>query len=153
MGIDILSLAMKNPIDEYLAAVAEPSRGTLEQLRAMIRAVVPEGTTEEISYQVPTFKYKGSLVAFAAFQKHCSLFPCSGSLTAALAEDLRGYKTSKGTIQFPVGQPLPAALVQKIVRLRVAENEAKAGAAQSAGGKKGGWEKRGWEKGGWEKGG
>lgn len=115
---------MKNPIDEYLAAVSEPARSTLEQLRAVIRAVVPEGTTEEISYQVPTFKYKGSLVAFAAFKKHCSLFPCSGSLTATLAEDLKGYQTSKGTIQFPVDQPLPAALVEKIVRLRVAENEA-----------------------------
>lgn len=115
---------MNNPIDEYLATVPEAPRRTLEQLRAVIRAAVPEGTSEEISYQVPTFKYKGSLVAFAAFQKHCSLFPCSGSLTATLAEDLRGYKTSKGAIQFPVDQPLPAALVQKIVRLRVAENEA-----------------------------
>jgi uncharacterized protein YdhG (YjbR/CyaY superfamily) len=121
---------MKNPMDEYLAGVAEPARSTLEQVRAVIRAAVPEGSTEEISYQVPTFKYKGSLVAFAAFKKHWSLFPCSGSLTATLAEDLQGYQTSKGTIQFPIDQPLPAALVEKIVRLRVAENEAKWSASQ-----------------------
>lgn len=84
---------MNNPIDEYLAGVAEPARSTLQRLRKIIRAEVPAGTTEVISYKIPTFKYKGSLVSFAAFQKHCSLFPCSGSLTATLAEDLRGYKT------------------------------------------------------------
>jgi uncharacterized protein YdhG (YjbR/CyaY superfamily) len=110
-------------IDEYLAAVPEPARTTLSKLREMIRRVAPPETTEAITYRIPTFKYKGSLVAFAAFANHCSLFPMNGSLIKAFESDLKDYETSKGTIRFPVDKPLPAALIKKIVAARVADRD------------------------------
>ena len=113
-------------VESYLAACPEPHRTTLEKLHATIRSVVPEETTEVMSYGMPTFKYKGGLVAYAAFKEHCSFFPLSGRLVEEFAEELKGYKTSKGTIQFPVDKPLPAALVKKMVRAKMALNELKA---------------------------
>jgi uncharacterized protein YdhG (YjbR/CyaY superfamily) len=112
-------------VESYLAAVPEPHRSTLERVRAAIRAAVPKEATEAISYGMPSFQYKGGLVGYAAFKAHCSFFPMSGRLIEEFAEELKGYKTSKGTIQFPVDKPLPAALVKKMVRARVAQNEAK----------------------------
>ncbi len=112
-------------VDSYLAAVPEPHRGTLEKIRAAIRSVVPKDTTEEISYGMPSFRYKGSLVAYGAFKAHCSFFPMSGRLVEEFADELKAYKTSKGTIQFPVDKPRPAALVKRMVKARVAQNEAK----------------------------
>ena len=112
-------------VDEYLAGVPEPARGTLNKVRAMIRSAAPREATEAISYRVPTFKHKGSLVAFAAFPNHCSFFPMSNSVMEAFQSELRGYHTSKGTIHFPVDKPLPAALVKKLVKARIAENENK----------------------------
>jgi uncharacterized protein YdhG (YjbR/CyaY superfamily) len=76
---------------------------------------------------MPTFRYKGALVAYAAFKNHCSLFPMNASLVEAFKDELKEYKTSKGTIQFTVDKPLPAALVKKLVKARVAENEQKKG--------------------------
>ncbi len=113
-------------VESYLAACPQPHRLTLEKLRATIRSVVPKETTEAISYGMPTFKYKGGLVAYAAFKNHCSFFPMSGRLLEEFAEDLEDYKTSKGTIQFPVDKPLPAALVKKIVKAKLELNELKA---------------------------
>jgi uncharacterized protein YdhG (YjbR/CyaY superfamily) len=110
----------KNSVDEYLACVPEPARSTLEQVRAAIRSVVPAEATEAISYGIPTFKYNGPLVWFAAFSNHCSLFP-SASVINAFKEELKEYKISKGTIQFPVDKPLPDALVKKMVKMRLAE--------------------------------
>jgi uncharacterized protein YdhG (YjbR/CyaY superfamily) len=112
-------------VDEYLARVPEPARGTLNKIRAVIRSAVPPGTTEAISYRIPTFKYKGSLVGFAAFSNHCSLFPMSLAVMEALKKELQNYHTSKGTIHFPMDKPLPAALVKKLVKARIAENEQK----------------------------
>jgi uncharacterized protein YdhG (YjbR/CyaY superfamily) len=112
-------------INEYLAVVPEPARTTLEKMRAVIRAAVPEAT-EAITYGMPTFKYRGrGLVAFAAFKKHCSLFPMSGAVIEKFKDELEGFHTSKGTLQFSVGKPLSAALVKKIIRTRMAEIEAK----------------------------
>lgn len=111
-------------VDEYLARVSEPARSTLNKMRAVIRSVVPPEATEAISYGIPAFKYKGMLVWFAAFSKHCSLFPGS-SVIEAFRKELKGYATSKGTIQFPVDKPLPATLVKKLVKARVAQNENK----------------------------
>jgi uncharacterized protein YdhG (YjbR/CyaY superfamily) len=114
-------------VDAYLAAVPEPARGTLEKMRVLIRSAAPAEATEAIGYGMPTFRYKGALVAYAAFKNHCSLFPMNASLVEAFKDELKEYKTSKGTIQFTVDKPLPAALVKKLVKARVAENEQKKG--------------------------
>ncbi len=115
--------APKN-VDEYVAGVPEPARSTLNKVRAMIRAAVPPEATEAISYGMPAFKYKGVLVWFAAFSNHCSLFP-GASVIEAFKNELKGFSTSKGTIQFPTYKPLPATLVKKLVKARIAENELK----------------------------
>ena len=111
-------------VDAYLARVPEPARGTLNKIRAAIRSAAPREATEIISYGIPAFKYEGVLVWFAAFSDHCSLFP-----TAAVIEmfknELKGFSISKGTIQFPTDKPLPAALVKKMVKARVAQIQSK----------------------------
>ena len=109
-------------VDEYLARVPEPARATLQKTRATIRSLVPPETTEAISYRIPAFKYKGMLLWYAAFSDHCSLFP-GASIIAAFRDELKGYTTSKGTIHFPVDKPLPAALLKKLVKAKVAEND------------------------------
>ncbi len=111
-------------VDEYLAIVPEPARSTLVKVRATIRAAAPAETTESISYGMPMFKYKGMLVGFAAFSKHCSLFPGAGPI-AELQDELKGFSISKGTIQFPMDKPPSASLVKKLVKARIAENEQK----------------------------
>ena len=115
-------VAAKN-VDEYLAGIPEPACATLKHLRAVIRAVVPAETTEVISYGIPMFKYNGMLVGYAAFKNHCSLFPTGSGVLDQFEKELRGYRTSKGTIQFPPDRALPDALVKKIVKARVKENE------------------------------
>ncbi len=117
--------AAPRDVDEYLAGVPEPARSTLNKVRAVIRAAAPPEATEAISYGIPTLKYKGSLVAFAAFSKHCSLFPMSYAVIDAFRKDLKAFEVSKGTIRFPMNKPLPAALLKKIVKARVAEKERK----------------------------
>lgn len=109
-------------VDDYMAGVPEPARGTLNKVRAAIRSALPAEATEGISYGIPTFKYKGPTVWFAAFSKHCSFFPGS-SVIEAFRKELEGYHTSKGTIRFPVDKPLPPALVKKMVRARMAEKD------------------------------
>jgi len=111
-------------VDEYLAGVPEPARSTLNKVRAAIRSAVPAEATETISYRIPAFKYKGVLVWFAAFSNHCSFFP-TAAVIAAFKNELKAYSISKGTIQFPTDKPLPAALVKKMVKMRVAQNESK----------------------------
>jgi uncharacterized protein YdhG (YjbR/CyaY superfamily) len=115
--------APKN-VDEYLAGVPEPARSTLKKLRAVIRSAVPPEATEAISYGIPVFKYKGSLVWFAGFADHCSLFP-TASVIREFKDELKAYEISKGTIRFPVDKPLPAALVKKMDKARVAQIEQK----------------------------
>lgn len=107
-------------IDEYLAGVPEPARGTLNKIRTAIRSAVPPEATEAISYGMPAFKYKGTLVWFAAFSDHCSLFP-TASVIETFKNELKGFSTSKGTIHFPTDKPLPTALVKKLVKARVAQ--------------------------------
>lgn len=126
-GISEMKKANSVPrnIDEYLAGVPEPARTTLNKVRAVIRSAVPPEATEAISYGMPAFKYKGSLVAFAAFSNHCSFFPMSLSVIEAFKNELKPFQTSKGTLQFPVDKPLPAALVKKLVKARIAQNELK----------------------------
>ena len=112
-------------VDDYLAGIPEPARSTLNRIRAVIRSVVPPEATEAIGYRLPTFRYKGALVAFAAFSDHCSFFPMSAALIETFKKDLEGYSTSKGTIRFPLDKPLPAALVKRFVKARIAQNERK----------------------------
>ena len=113
-------------IDEYLAGIPEPARSTLNKVRAAIRSAAPADATEAISYGIPTFKYQGSLIAFAAFSNHCSLFPMSGSVIEMFKDELKPFQTSKGTIRFPMDKPLSATLLKKMVKARVAVNENKA---------------------------
>jgi uncharacterized protein YdhG (YjbR/CyaY superfamily) len=109
-------------VNDYLARLPEDSRAALEHLRQTIKSLVPEAV-EVISYQIPTFKYKGRmLVSYAAFKEHCSFFPGAAPIEAHRNE-FRSYQISKGTIRFPIDKPLPAALVKKLVKLRIAENE------------------------------
>jgi len=112
-------------VSEYLAAVPEPARSTLKKVRAAIRAAAPAETTEIISYGIPMFKYKGMLMGFAAFPKHCSLFLATSSLLKIFKDDLSRYQISKGAIRFPTDKPLPSSLVKKIVKSRVAQNDQK----------------------------
>ena len=111
-------------IDEYIAGYPEDIQGILQKIRALIHEAAPEAQ-ETISYQVPTFTLKGNLVHFAAFKSHISFFPASSGVEKFKIE-LEGYKTSKGTIQFPLGQPIPYDLIRRIVLFRVQENLARA---------------------------
>jgi uncharacterized protein YdhG (YjbR/CyaY superfamily) len=107
-----------------MASVPEPARNSLQRVRSAIQSALPAEATETISYGIPAVKYKGPLVWFAAFSNHCSLFP-GASVIKAFANELKEYKTSKGTIHFPVDKPLPAALVKKMVKARLAEKATK----------------------------
>jgi uncharacterized protein YdhG (YjbR/CyaY superfamily) len=109
-------------IDEYLAALSDDKRTALEKLRKAIKAATPQAE-ECISYQLPAFRLDGKmLVAFGAAAKHCAFYLMSSSTVAAHQDDLQDYDTSKGTIRFPPDHPLPAALVRKLVKARIAEN-------------------------------
>lgn len=116
--------AKPKTIAEYLARVPEPGRSTLNKIRAAIKAAAPKDATETISYGIPAFRHKEVLVWFAAFADHCSLFP-TGAMIEEFKDDLAGYAISKGTIQFPLNKPLPASLVKKMVKARVAYIAAK----------------------------
>jgi uncharacterized protein YdhG (YjbR/CyaY superfamily) len=111
-------------VDEYLARVPAPARNTLNKLRAAIRSAVPKQATETISYRIPAFRYNGMLVWYAAFANHCSLFP-TAAVIQQFRKELKDFSTSKGTIQFPLDKPLPVALIKKMVKARVAQNEAR----------------------------
>ncbi len=109
------------PIDGYLATVRGARRAALEELRRTIRAVLPEAE-ECIRYGVPAFRLGGKLVAgFAATARGCSYFPFSGTTLRALSGALVGYDTTKGRLHFDPAEPLPAALVRRLVRARIAE--------------------------------
>jgi uncharacterized protein YdhG (YjbR/CyaY superfamily) len=110
----------------YLARVPEPARGTVNKIRTAIRASLPPEATEIISYGIPAFKYKKVAVWYAAFVNHCSLFPTAAAIEA-FKDELKGFPISKGTIQFPMGKPLPAALVKKMVKARLAQIQKRRG--------------------------
>ena len=115
--------ARPRTIDEYLAALSTDKRAALEKVRKAIRSAAPKAE-ECIAYGIPAFRLGGKiLVAFKAAANHCALHPMSGATVAALGKDLVGYDTSPGTIRFPATDPLPARLVGKVVRARIAENK------------------------------
>jgi len=111
-------------VDEYLSGVPPQARATFIRLRAAIRSAVPREATETISYRIPAFKHTRVIVWYGAFADHVSLFP-TASVLGAFKHELSGFTTSKGTIQFPLDQPLPVALIKKIVRARVAQTPPK----------------------------
>jgi len=108
-------------IDEYLAALSDDKRAALEKLRKAIRAAAPKAE-ECISCQVPAYRQNGMLVGFGATAKHCAFYLMSSSTVEAHKDELEDYDTSKGTIRFQAENPLPAALVRKLVKARLAEN-------------------------------
>jgi uncharacterized protein YdhG (YjbR/CyaY superfamily) len=110
-------------IDDYITNFPLEIQSLLESLRQTIRQAAPEAE-EAFSYQMPTFKLNGNLVHFAAFQKHIGFYPTPSGI-AAFAEELAIYKGGKGSIQFPIDQPLPLNLIAKIVKFRVQKNLAK----------------------------
>ena len=108
-------------IDEYLARLSDEKRAALERLRAIIRSAAPDAE-ECISYQIPTLRQNGMLVGFGASANHCTFFLMSTSVMATCRKDLKNYQTGKGSIRFQPDDPLPAALVKKLVKARLAEN-------------------------------
>lgn len=123
-------------IDEYLAAVSETQRAALEKLRKTIRSIAPKAE-ECISYRLPAFRLNGKIIAgFGTAAGHCSYYPFSGKTIVALKAQLAAYETSKGAIRFRTDRPLPAALVRKLVRTRMAEIEAGTTQVRKPGAKK-----------------
>lgn len=107
-------------VDEYIAAQPEAVRPKLEEVRAAIRKAVPDAV-ESIGYRMPGYKFRGKpMLYFAGFQKHYSLFAASGTFFPTLQDELAGYELRKGTIHFPLDQPVPVKLISRIAKLRAA---------------------------------
>ncbi len=116
---------MKNPeVDRYIAAFPPPTQNLLEQMRSTILKAAP-GVEEVIGYKMPAYRLHGVLVYFAGYKGHIGFYP-SGSGIAAFKKELSVYKGAKGSVQFPLDEPLPVSLITKIVKLRVNENLEKA---------------------------
>ena len=110
--------ASANPktVEEYIARAPEASRPHLEQIRSIVRTEAP-GAVEKIAYGMPFYKYKGAMFGFAAYKDHVSLH---GSVSEELKATLKGYISGRATVQFPIGKPLPARIVRKVLRARIA---------------------------------
>lgn len=117
-------------IDAYLARVPQDQREALQHLRNVIRSAAPLAE-ELISYQIPTFKQDGMLVAFAAAKSHCALYTLDSALIEAYAEALTDFSTSTGTIRFTPGKPIPDELIRRLVSERLAQNAAVAAARKA----------------------
>ncbi|WP_102693906.1 iron chaperone [Rummeliibacillus pycnus] len=109
-----------NTVDEYIAQFPTDVQEKLQMLRKIIKDAVPN-VGEKISYQMPTFTFRGNLVYFAAYKKHIGFYPTSSGINA-YKDELQQYKMGKGSVQFPIDEPLPFELIRKIVQFRVAEN-------------------------------
>ena len=116
--------ARAETVDGYLATLPEDARVALTKLRKTIKAAAPRAS-EVISYQIPTFKHQGMLVAFAAFEGHCGFYIMSPNVMQDYAGELKEYELNKASIRFPANKPLPIALVTKLVKARIEENEAR----------------------------
>jgi len=117
-------------IDDYIAGFPDDVQEILNRIRVTIREAAPDAE-ETISYQIPTFVLKGNLVHFAAFKKHVGFYPAPTGI-AEFKDELSGYESAKGSVQFPLDRPVPFALISKIVKFRVRENLERA----QAGGRK-----------------
>jgi uncharacterized protein YdhG (YjbR/CyaY superfamily) len=118
------STGIPKSVDEYIAGFPEREQRALEEIREAIHSVTPPDSTEVISYRIPAFKHKRVLVWYGAFANHCSLFPTAAVLEA-FKDELKDFSTSKGTVQFPTGKPMPVALIKRLVKARVALAESK----------------------------
>ena len=108
-------------VDEYIASQPEAVQAMLERVRTTIRKAVP-GANEGISYQIPTYKLPGGPVLFfAGWKEHYSLYPATAPLVAAFKNDLSRYEISKGTIRFPLSEPVPVKLIDRIAKFRAKE--------------------------------
>ena len=122
-------------VDEYIASQPKAAQGVLERVRRIIRKAVPEAE-EMISYQMPTYKLNGRPVLyFAGWKQHYSLYPCTDHLVAAFKDDLAPYKVNKGTIRFPLSEPVPVKLIERIAQF-LAKEAAERARARLAGTKK-----------------
>ena len=114
-------MAEPTTVDEYLAELPEGPRAALEKLRQTVKAAAPEAT-ETIAYNMPAFRLQGRfLVSYAAYKNHCSLYPWSQAMIDELGEQLAPYVSGKGTLRFRAEQPIPAALVKRIIEIRLDE--------------------------------
>jgi uncharacterized protein YdhG (YjbR/CyaY superfamily) len=113
-------------VEAYIADVPEPVRTMLRELRGIIRSAVPAGASEVISYGIPAFSLPKPFFGYAAFKNHLSVLPFSGSLFDSFAEELEPYSRTKSSLHLPFDRPLPAALIRKLVRARVAALSLKA---------------------------
>jgi uncharacterized protein YdhG (YjbR/CyaY superfamily) len=116
--------AASKSVEDYLKNFSGDQLITLEKIRSAIKAVAPNAE-ESISYGIPAYKQNGIIAYFAGFKNHCSYFPGSYGVIKLLEAELKAYKISKGTIQFPVNKPLPSSLVKKLVLAKMTENETK----------------------------
>jgi uncharacterized protein YdhG (YjbR/CyaY superfamily) len=115
-------------VEDYLAALPDERRAAMKELRQTIGAAAPDAE-ESIAYGMPALRSHGGqfLVSYAAFKNHYSLFPASGAVVEALGEELTPFLAGRGTIRFPASRPIPAALVTRIVKIRVQENAERGG--------------------------
>lgn len=120
-----MNAATPKDIDEYIAGFPEEIRARLEQIRTTVKEAAP-GAGETIKYAMPTFMLNGNLVYFAAFKNHIGFYPAPTG-NPAFEKELSGYKTGRGSVQFPHNKPLPAALISRMVKFRVKQNLEKAG--------------------------
>jgi uncharacterized protein YdhG (YjbR/CyaY superfamily) len=108
-------------VDDYIASQPEAARSTLELVRATIRKAVPNAE-EVISYQIPAYRLRsGTVLYFAGWKRHFSLYPATKSVVASVKDDLAAYEVDKGTIRFPLSEPVPVTLIERIARLRAKE--------------------------------
>lgn len=118
------TLPKPTTIDAYIAAFPVETQVLLESLRQAIRDMAPEAT-ECINYGIPTYQLHGNLVHFAGYKHHIGFYPGAAGI-AEFQDAFAGYKSAKGSVQFPINQPLPLEIVQEVVRFRVQQNVAKA---------------------------
>jgi uncharacterized protein YdhG (YjbR/CyaY superfamily) len=122
----ITSKRIPGNIDEYIADFPHEVQEILQQIRSLVRKAAPEAK-EAIKYQIPTYVLNGNLVHFAAYKKHIGFYPTPSGIEQ-FKKELSAYKSAKGSVQFPIAEPIPFNLIEKIVRYRVVENRSKTSA-------------------------